>query len=116
MEEKSEARVQQESVMWFRNTYCLKHHNPRCIIASIPNETKDVVEQMKRKAVGLMAGFSDTILILPEKVIFCEFKTKGGRQGPKQIEFQQMVEALGYTYWLCWTTEEFQELVENELK
>ena len=34
----SEARIQQEIVMWYKNTYCLEHHDPRCMIFSVPNE------------------------------------------------------------------------------
>ncbi len=35
---KSESRIQQEIVTWYKNNYCLQHHNPRCMIFSIPNE------------------------------------------------------------------------------
>lgn len=114
--ESTEARIQQEIVQWFRNNYCLKFHDPQYLIFSVPNEGKDVVEQMKKKATGMLKGVSDTILVLNERVIFCEVKDLKGRQKPEQIKFQSKVEKLYHKYWLVRSLEEFQGLVENELK
>ena len=36
--ELSEDAIQQQFITQFKNTYCLKHHNPRWMIFHIPNE------------------------------------------------------------------------------
>jgi hypothetical protein len=47
--QKSESKIQQEIVVWFRNNN-LKTNN---IIFSVPNEGKSAKEQMFKKATGL---------------------------------------------------------------
>lgn len=108
---KSEDRIQQEAIMWFRNTYGLKHHNPRCVMFSVPNSGENQKEQMKKIATGLLPGVSDTILVLPNKVIFCEFKDAKGRQSDKQIDFENRVTALGFEYWIIRNLEDFKNKV-----
>ncbi len=115
MKLKNEARIQQEICMWMRNTYCLNHHDPQCQIFSVPNESSNVIEQIKKKGTGMMAGVSDLILVLPNKVIFCEVKDAKGKQKPAQIEFEKKVVALHHEYWLVRSLEQFQELITAEL-
>ena len=59
----TESRIQQDCIRYFRNMYCLKHHNPQMVMFSVPNEGKDLREQLKKKATGLMKGVSDTIIM-----------------------------------------------------
>ena len=70
----TESRIQQDCIRYFRNMYCLKHHKPQLIMFSVPNEGKDLREQLKKKATGLMKGVSDTVIVFPNMVVFCEFK------------------------------------------
>jgi hypothetical protein len=71
---------------------------------------------MTLKATGLLAGASDTILILPTgKLVFCEVKTETGSQSPEQIDFQKRVEALGFEYWLVRGLADFQKKVWDAL-
>jgi hypothetical protein len=105
---KSEGKIQQECVIWFRNNN-LKTSN---LIFSVPNEGKSAAEQMYKKALGMMSGVSDTIIIMQNKVIFCEFKDDHGKQSDKQIIFQNKVENLGFEYWLIRNLEDFK----NKLK
>lgn len=112
---KTEGRIQQDCVRWFRNNYCLKHHDPQLIMFSIPNEGFDVFEQIRKKAIGLMKGASDTIIVFPGKVIFCEFKDGKGRQTETQKEFETKVKALGHDYWLIRNENEFKEAVLLEV-
>lgn len=117
MRNKNEDLKQAEIVEWFNNNYCLKHHNPRGIIFSIPNGgSRNKIEAMTLKATGLLAGASDTILILPTgKLVFCEVKTETGSQSPEQIDFQKRVEALGFEYWLVRGLDDFQKKVYQSL-
>lgn len=97
-----ESKIQQQIIIWFRNNYCLKHHDPRCAIFSVPNEM-----QMKFFNTGLMPGVSDLIVLIPDKVLFVECKTENGKQSEKQKEFQKIVEGLNFKYYLVRSLEEF---------
>lgn len=111
-----ESAIQQACYVWFNNTYCLKNHSPRLIMFSVPNEGMDQKEQSRKKQVGLLPGVSDTIIVLPNRVIFCEFKDDKGRQSPTQVDFQQRAESLGHEYWLVRSLEQFKQLIETFLK
>jgi hypothetical protein len=76
---------------------------------SVPNEGKNKIEQMRKKQIGLLPGVSDTIIIFPNRVIFCEFKDDKGRQSDRQKDFQERVELLGFEYWLIRSLEEFKK-------
>lgn len=109
---KSESAIQQEIVMYFRNKYCLKHHNPRCVIFSVPNEGKSAQEQMYKKSLGMKSGVSDLIVLLPEKCIFIECKDEKGNQSEKQKEFEKIVSELGFEYHVVRSLDEFKMIVE----
>ena len=108
---KSESKIQQEIVMWFNNNYCLKSHNPRCSIFSVPNEGKNVKEQMYKRTLGMKSGVSDLIVLQPNRCIFVEVKTEIGRQSDKQKDFQNLVENLGFEYWIIRSLEEFKQKI-----
>jgi hypothetical protein len=110
---KSESKIQQECFQHFNNNFCLKTHTPRCYIFSVPNEGKSAQEQMYKKMLGMRAGVSDMIILFPNRVVFCEFKDHKGRQSDKQQEFEQIVTALGFEYWLIRSLEEFKAKLEE---
>jgi hypothetical protein len=112
---KTESKIQQEIVMWFRNNYCLKHNIPRCAIFSVPNERKDTRELMKMKATGLMAGVSDLIIAIPSKVLFVEVKDDKGRQSDKQKYFEESIKGLNLEYYLVRSLEDFQNIIKKNL-
>ena len=64
---------------------------------------------------GLKSGVSDVIVLMPNKVLFVEFKAEKGVQTPKQKDFQQAVEALGFEYHICRSVEEFQKIIFKSL-
>ena len=111
----SESRIQQEIVKWFRNNYCLKHHQPRYLIFSVPNEGENIKEQLKKKATGLMAGVSDLIVVLDGELLFVECKDDTGRQSEKQITFEKSVQLLGFKYILVRSLEDFQKKIKKYL-
>lgn len=113
-----ENKIQSECYKWFHNNYCLKHHNPQCQIFSVPNEAiqKMAWKQINTfKAMGLKSGVSDVVVLIPNKVLFVEFKSGEGVQTPKQKDFQQAVEALGFEYHICRSVEEFQKIIFKSL-
>jgi len=104
---KQESKIQQEIFNWFNNNYCLKNHNPRCYIFSVPNETKTAIEAMYKKSMGMRSGVSDLIVLLPNRCLFVEVKTEIGRQSDKQKEFEQIVKKLGFEYQLVRSLNDF---------
>jgi hypothetical protein len=106
--EKSESRIQQECVEWFRNK-CIKDVLPYLLL-SIPNDNQKFL-----KGTGLLKGASDLIMVVPNKVYWIEMKTQKGRQSPEQKNFELSVKNLGFDYLLLRSLEEFQEWCERNV-
>jgi hypothetical protein len=106
-----EHKIQTEIVSYFHNNFCLKHHSPRLVIFSVPNELagNNKLAAGRAKTTGLKAGVSDLIVLLPNEARFYEVKNEIGRQSEKQKEFQATVEALGFKYYLVRNLEEFKK-------
>lgn len=104
----TENKIQAEIYKYFHNKYCLKHHNPKCEIFSVPNGgTRNKIEAITLKATGLKSGVSDLIVLIPRKCIFVEIKTDTGIQSESQKEFEKTVTNLGFEYILVRSLEEF---------
>jgi hypothetical protein len=113
-----ENKIQANCYQWYHNNYCLKHHNPRGIMFSVPNELAGTnkIAMMQAKAMGLVSGVSDTIVLLPNgKTLYCEFKDEKGKQSDKQKEFELVVTNLGHTYILVRSFEEFKNEILSRL-
>jgi hypothetical protein len=109
-----ESLIQQQAYIWFNNTYCLKHHEPRCCMFSVPNESENGWEAQKKVNVGLLRGASDTIVLLPGGItLFMECKTQIGVQSQAQIEFQERVTALGFHYYIFRSLSQFQQIISQ---
>jgi len=108
---KSEARIQQECVMWFRNEHCRVGCDPKCVIFSVPNEGKNMKEQAAKIQTGLLSGVADLIVLFPGKTVFIEMKDDKGTQKPKQKTFEESVNSLGFDYYICRSLEEFKSII-----
>lgn len=135
MKKVSEASIQSECMIWFNNNFCLKHHNPRMVAFSVPNELammlrgvlmetrlpQQKIDQIiavlsqRMKNMGLLPGVSDTIFVLPQKVLFIEFKTETGYQSPNQKEFQAAVQSCQHQYHVCRSLEQFQQIIKDNV-
>lgn len=110
----SEARIQQDLVRWYRNTHCLAHHRPRCLILSIPNEGNPRLYQL-----GALPGCSDLIAIHRNTevgkpiIAFIEVKREDGAQKPAQRKFQDWVDGMGFPYHIVRSLDQFKALVET---
>ena len=106
-----ESQIQIQMVKWFRLQY------PRYIIAAIPNGgQRSALEAKIMKGEGVVAGFSDLIIIVRENVLFIEVKTNDGIQSDLQAKFQSDVERLGFQYSICRSLDEFILTIEKWLK
>ena len=65
---------------------------------------------------GLKSGVSDVVVLMPNKVLFVEFKAEKGVQTANQRNFQRAVEALGFEYHICRSVEEFKTRIQQTLK
>lgn len=73
----------------------------------------------QRNARGLIAGVSDSLLLLPRGEwhgCCVEFKTEIGRQNDAQRAWQAKVESVGYKYIVVRSLEQFKQEMENYLK
>lgn len=105
----SEAQIQAACVTWLWNT-CPQ---TRGLFFAVNNNSEHVARAINRKAVGLVAGVSDTIFLWRGKAHLIEFKTPTGRQSAKQKEWQAKVEAQGFRYYIVRSLEDFQELIRE---
>lgn len=111
-----ESRIQQGCVRWFR----LQYPEYAGLMYSIPNGGKrNAVTGAIMKAEGALAGVADLFLSVPNRFyhgLYIEMKKPKGRQQEPQKCFQLAVEAQGYKYSLCYSIDEFMELVKEYLK
>lgn len=108
----NEDKLQAECFKWANNNFCLKHHNPRLSIFSVPNGgSRNKIEAMKLVSTGLKAGVADLIALFPNgKCVFFELKYGNNKQETNQIDFQNTVNNLGFDYYLIYTFEQFQSI------
>ncbi|MES2593182.1 MAG: VRR-NUC domain-containing protein [Bacteroidota bacterium] len=111
----TENKIQQDIVLWFNNNYCLKHHSPRFIILSIPNDSINSIETKRKVNTGLLRGASDLIIVFPDRPLWIEVKTPTGSQSTDQKVFEERVKELGYQYELVRSLEQFQEVVNKAI-
>ena len=108
----TEDSLQAQIVKWFTNSYCLKTHQPRSIIFSIPNGGfRHKIEAMKLKATGMLSGVSDLIVIHKGIVYFCELKTDSGRLSQAQVDFNLRLNENGQIQKTFRSLLEFQEFI-----
>lgn len=113
LKSRQEGIIQASCVEWFKNNYCLKHHNPRYDIFSVPNEA--TWKNNNFKALGARKGVSDFVVVLSNKVLFIEMKDGNNTQSKEQIDFEEVVTKLSHSYYLCYTLEQFQQIIWQNL-
>mgnify|MGYP004464229669 FL=1 len=106
-----ESHIQIQMVNWFRLQY------PSFIIAAIPNGgRRNAIEAKIMKGEGVLAGFSDLIVVAFNSILFVEVKTEKGKQSVLQKKFQSDIERLGFQYSVCRSLQDFQLTIERWLK
>ena len=73
------------------------------------------VLSQRMKNMGLLPGVSDTVVVMPKKVLFIEFKTETGYQSPNQKEFQSAVHSCQHQYHVCRSLEQFQQIIKDNV-
>lgn len=108
----SELRLQQNCYVELHNHY----PHLRGLFFRIKNEGTNRITGAIDRASGVIPGVADSCLLLPGgAAVFIEFKTPTGKQSQKQQEWQRIIEAAGFEYYVIKTLEEFKELLTKLL-
>ena len=104
---KSEARIQQEIVMFFNNEYpelrgCLCYNN---------NNSVGGLRGKLNKFLGVVKGRSDMVLYYKSFSVMIELKTEKGTQSDYQRAWQYLMSQQGFEYYIIRSLEEFKELI-----
>lgn len=123
MKEIPEQSIQQQVYTWFNNTYCLKYHNPRYLIHSVPNGIPIPIPLKERaraldlmKKTGMVNGVADLIIHLPNgKCVMAECKTETGKQSDAQMSVQTIIQNLGGVYFVFRSLDDFKQQIQKHL-
>lgn len=102
-----EYRLQEVCVRYFKYQY------PNWLIYSVPNEATHSNAAHFAKT-GMLAGASDLVVVMPNKVLFVEMKSKTGRQRLEQAAFENKVTRLGFHYHIIRSFDEFRDMITKE--
>jgi hypothetical protein len=103
----TESQIQQKIIIFERNNYSIKGES---LLFAIPNGgSRNPIEAKNLKATGVMAGVSDLILIIKDKIYFIELKAQKGIQSESQKIFQSKVENLGFEYLIFYSLQNYQK-------
>lgn len=70
---------------------------------------------LKLRLIGIR-GFPDRTVICPEgRVLFIEFKRKGKTQTGPQIRWMNILQSLGFQYFVCDSTEKAKAVLDDFL-
>lgn len=111
-----EAKLQAKCFRWCWN----EHPETRRLLFHVENERSgsNMVDGARRVAMGLVAGVSDLILLMPRGEwhgLCIEMKTQEGRQRDEQKLWQSIVEKQGYRYEIVRTEGGFKDLITEYL-
>lgn len=112
-EQQAEELLQAQCTQWFWNTY---PEHRRMLFHVFNNAFGDKVRGARMKAIGVVAGISDLVLIgADRRVWWIELKTLTGTQHDEQKDFQQKVTTRGHQYVIIRTFETFKAFVTKAL-
>lgn len=107
----TEAKLQQDCVTWFRNTY----PQFRGLLFAVPNGgLRNKREAAKLKYQGVVAGIPDLVFcFVSNKATFFELKTDKGRLSKDQQKVIGKLDAHGFRTHIIRDLDTFQEIVES---
>ena len=103
--ELTESRIQADCFQLHWNTY----PDSRGRLFMVHNNPRNAIDGNRLKAMGMVAGVSDMMLLRQDKPPLCiEIKTEKGTQQRNQKEWQQVAESTGAKYVVVRNLEEFK--------
>lgn len=100
----TEHTLQLECISYFRNHF---ERYGKGVVIPVLNELAS-----KRKDLVICLGCSDLILVMNNRVIFCELKVGYNQQQQNQKDFEKVVNRLGYEYHLIRSLNEFKNILQ----
>lgn len=94
----------------------IRYQYPYILAFHVPNGgSRNPIEGSKLKRMGTLAGVSDIILILPNKILCIELKIKPNKQHETQISFQKKVEQIGHLYYVCYDSDAAKKIIDDTI-
>lgn len=109
-----ESKLQAECFQWLWNNYPETRKRYFAVLNENSRQDSNMISGMYRKARGVVAGVSDSIMLIARGKyhgLCCEFKTQIGKQREGQVEWQQIIEKEGYYYFICRSLEDFKKTI-----
>lgn len=111
-----EHQLQCECIKWFRYQY----NEYKDLLFAIPNGGKRNLQvAIKLKREGVISGVPDLFLAKPTKIysgLFIEMKFGKNKPTENQIYQMELFKQNGYRVEVCYSFEQFVELIENYIK
>ena len=108
-----EDKLQSDCFKWHWNAY----PGHRRLLFHVPNGgQRNAIEGAKLKAMGVVAGVADLLLIHKGRLYAIELKTETGVQSKAQKIWQSTVEAVGARYYIVCSLDEFKDVIEHIYK
>jgi hypothetical protein len=104
-----EQQLQKQCYQWF----LLQYPKQYGLLFMNLNNPRSKINGAIMKACGLVAGVADMTYLKDGKAYFFELKTDKGRQSENQRNWQQLVEAAGFSYQIIRSLNEFQIAVRK---
>lgn len=103
----SEDRIQYDIVRWLQDR--------KIFFFSVPNDAggRSVQAMARAKSMGLRAGVSDLVVVLPWRVIFMEVKTDDGKPSHLQDVFRDRITELGHRYEIVRSVEDVKRVLTD---
>lgn len=82
-------------------------------ICAVNNNSENSIKGAMNKAMGVYPGVSDMFFICGNgKIVWIEWKLPSGGQSEAQVKWQKLTEALGHTYIIVRSEQQFLEVIE----
>ena len=109
----SEDRLQQICFLWHWNEY----PDQRGLLFHVPNGgNRNAREGAKFKTMGVIPGVSDLIFLYDGVAHFIELKNEKGVQSKRQKNWEALVKAERFPYYIVRSLDSFQILIETIIK
>lgn len=108
----SESKLQQDCYLWYHNNYpALRGSLWMC-----HNNAKDARQGATLKAMGMVRGVSDLMMLYNGAFYAIELKTETGRQSEFQKQWQEVILSQGGTYVIVRSLQDFCNFVLSIIK
>jgi hypothetical protein len=82
-------------------------------IFAINNNSVNRIKGAMNRSMGVIPGVADMAYLIPDGIVWIEWKTPDGKQSKDQIQFQHLVESLGHRYFIVRSDLEFRDIVSK---